>query len=130
VAHDESYYDVLGVQPGASAEAIRAAYVKLALEFHPDRHQGNPLEALAKQRLVLINQAYQALSDPQRRARYDADRRVSPAGNSPRTVFSPQGIKALLLTLLLIAALPLLVRFGLPLLRLLWRLVRAVLSIL
>jgi curved DNA-binding protein CbpA len=64
-------YAVLGVDRAASASEIRAAYRALVARYHPDRHQGNPLENLASERMVEINQAYELLSDPARRAAFD-----------------------------------------------------------
>jgi molecular chaperone DnaJ len=62
------YYELLGVQRGADDRAIKAAYRKLAMECHPDRHGGCPeQEAKFKQ----LNEAYDCLKDPQKRAAYD-----------------------------------------------------------
>src|SRR3954469_24593570 len=66
VEHD--YYDLLGVGRGADDAAIKAAYRKLAKEHHPDRHNGcSDKEAHFK----AINEAYDVLKDPQKRAAYD-----------------------------------------------------------
>src|SRR4051794_37235205 len=66
VEHD--YYDLLGVQRGADDAAIKAAYRRLAKEHHPDRHNGcSDKEAHFK----AINEAYDILKDPQKRAAYD-----------------------------------------------------------
>ena len=62
------YYELLGVQRGADERTIKAAYRKLAMECHPDRHGGCPdQEAKFKQ----LSQAYDCLKDPQKRAAYD-----------------------------------------------------------
>jgi DnaJ-class molecular chaperone len=64
----KDYYQVLGVSRSASAEEIRAAYRKLAMKYHPDR---NPGDKPAEEKFKEANEAYQVLSDPQKRARYD-----------------------------------------------------------
>jgi len=62
------YYKILGVPRGSSADEIKKAYRKLAMQYHPDR---NPGDKQAEDRFKEINEAYQVLSDPQKRARYD-----------------------------------------------------------
>ena len=62
------YYKILGIPRGASAEEIKGAYRKLAMQYHPDR---NPGDKQAEERFKEMNEAYQVLSDPQKRARYD-----------------------------------------------------------
>ena len=61
-------YEVLGVKPDASAEEIRKVYRKLAKEFHPDLNPGKPA---AEERFKAVSSAYDLLSDPEKRARYD-----------------------------------------------------------
>jgi curved DNA-binding protein len=62
------YYAELGIDRGASEDAIKKAYRKLASQYHPDKNPGN---ARAESRFKSINQAYQVLSDAKRRALYD-----------------------------------------------------------
>ena len=62
------YYEVLGIERGASDEDIKKAYRKKALEYHPDRNPNNP-EAEAKFKEAA--EAYDVLRDPNKRARYD-----------------------------------------------------------
>jgi molecular chaperone DnaJ len=62
------YYEVLGVSRGASADDIKRAFRKLAAKYHPD---ANPGDHGAEERFKEINEAYQVLSDPEKRARYD-----------------------------------------------------------
>jgi curved DNA-binding protein len=64
----KDYYQSLGVSRNASADEIRAAYRKLAMKYHPDR---NPNDKQAEEKFKEANEAYQVLSDPQKRARYD-----------------------------------------------------------
>ncbi|TMC21065.1 MAG: hypothetical protein E6J33_03925 [Chloroflexi bacterium] len=64
------YYVVLGVDADASADKIKAAFKKLALQYHPDVYKG----ADAQERMRLLLLAYQTLSDPQERKAYDAHR--------------------------------------------------------
>jgi DnaJ-class molecular chaperone len=68
MATTQTPYEVLGVKPGASAEEIRKAYRKLAKQFHPDLNPGKPE---AEARFKAISAAYDLLSDPEKRARYD-----------------------------------------------------------
>jgi hypothetical protein len=68
-----SYYDTLEVSQNASQEVIRAAYRSLLQRYHPDK---NPGDASAAARSVSIVEAYQVLSDPERRAAYDASLRM------------------------------------------------------
>jgi curved DNA-binding protein len=62
------YYKDLGVERNAGADDIKRAYRKLAMKYHPDRNPGNKG---AEEEFKKINEAYQVLSDPQKRARYD-----------------------------------------------------------
>jgi curved DNA-binding protein len=64
----KDYYQILGVPRGANASEIKGAYRKLAMQYHPDRNPGNKQ---AEERFKEINEAYQVLSDSQKRARYD-----------------------------------------------------------
>lgn len=64
----KDYYKILGVDRNASADAIRSAYRKLAMKYHPDK---NPGDKKAEERFKEINEAYQVLSDDRKRAHYD-----------------------------------------------------------
>ena len=62
------YYEVLGVQKGASDEEIKKAYRQMAKKYHPDL---NPGDKQAEAAFKEVNEAYEVLSDPQKKARYD-----------------------------------------------------------
>jgi len=63
------YYEVLGIGRDASPDEVRRAFKKLALKYHPDRNPDNRAEA--EERFKEVAEAYEVLSDPQRRRRYD-----------------------------------------------------------
>src|SRR6185295_7899108 len=64
------YYDVLGVTKNASDEDIKKAYRKLAMKLHPDRNQGDDAKK-SEDKFKEAKEAYEMLSDPQKRAAYD-----------------------------------------------------------
>ncbi|MGA9946564.1 MAG: molecular chaperone DnaJ [Candidatus Cybelea sp.] len=66
--HTRDYYEVLGVARGASSDEIKQAYRKLAREHHPDVARD---KSKAEHRFKEINEAYEVLSDPNKRAQYD-----------------------------------------------------------
>ena len=68
MADKRDYYEVLGVAKGASADEIKSAYRKLAMKYHPDRNPDNPE---AKEKFTEISEAYEVLSNPEKRQRYD-----------------------------------------------------------
>ena len=63
-----NYYEILGVTEKSSAEDIKRAYRSLARRYHPDRNQGNKM---AEEKFKDINEAYEVLSDPAKKAQYD-----------------------------------------------------------
>lgn len=68
MATKRDYYEVLGVERGASADAIKKAYRKLAMKYHPDRNQG---DKEAEEKFKEASEAYEVLSDDQKRQMYD-----------------------------------------------------------
>ncbi len=71
-------YSVLGLPRNAGDEQIKKAYRRLAMEYHPDRNNSREAEARFKE----INQAYEVLSDPNKRAHYDRFGRIPGNGES------------------------------------------------
>ncbi len=66
----QDYYEVLGVPRKATTDDIRKAYRKLALKWHPDRHKGKA-QAGAEARFKQVSEAYEVLSDKDKRSKYD-----------------------------------------------------------
>lgn len=67
MATKRDYYEVLGLDKGASADEIKKAYRKLAKKYHPDMNK----EPGAEEKFKEVNEAYECLSDPQKKATYD-----------------------------------------------------------
>lgn len=81
---NRDYYEILGLAKGATEAELKSAYRKLALQYHPDRNK----EAGAEEKFKEINEAYQVLSDPQKRQAYD---QFGHAAFDPRSGFGGAG---------------------------------------
>jgi molecular chaperone DnaJ len=68
MATSKDYYEILGVQRNASDEEIKKAFRQLAMKYHPDRNQG---DKVAEEKFKEINEAYEVLSNPEKRRMYD-----------------------------------------------------------
>lgn len=123
---NKDYYAILGVAPNADDATIHKAYKKLVSQYHPDKHQGNDLQELAKEKLTAANEAFDVLSKEQIKAAYDESRRTRnvPGGqrNQPYSSGSdnapqapPKQAAAVLrktaVLILFLAALPFVLRF-------------------
>ena len=81
------FYEILGVGKTASDDEIKKAYRKLAMKYHPDRNQGDAAKA-AEEKFKEAKEAYEMLSDPQKRAAYD---QYGHAGVDPNMRGGPGG---------------------------------------
>ena len=68
MASKRDYYEILGVTKSANAEEIKKAYRKVALKYHPDRNQG---DKAAEEKFKEAAEAYEVLSNAQKKAQYD-----------------------------------------------------------
>ena len=81
MADKRDYYEVLGLQKGASDNDIKKAFRKMAMKYHPDK---NPGDKVAEEKFKEINEAYAVLSDPEKKEKYD---RFGYAGVDPNSGF-------------------------------------------
>lgn len=85
MADKRDYYEVLGLQKGASDDEIKSAFRKMAMKYHPDR---NPGDKEAEEKFKEVNEAYSILSDADKKAKYD---RFGFAGVDPNAGFGGGG---------------------------------------
>ena len=85
MAEKRDYYEVLGLQKGASEDEIKKAFRKMAMKYHPDR---NPGDKEAEEKFKEVNEAYGVLSDPDKKNKYD---RFGHAGVDPNAGFGGGG---------------------------------------
>ena len=88
----KDFYEILGVSETANDSELKSAFRKAAIQHHPDKNPGNKE---AESKFKEINEAYQILSDPQKRAIHDHERKYGPAQQGPQQWrhggFNPQG---------------------------------------
>jgi len=83
LARESSHYDTLGVKRGASESEIKKAFRKLSLKYHPDKNKHDPS---AQEKFMKLADAYDVLSDSEKRRQYDLSQRVDfQPRNDPRT---------------------------------------------
>src|SRR6185437_7693842 len=75
MATKRDYYEILGVGKSASADEIKKAYRRLAVQYHPDKQGGN------EEKFKEINEAYEVLKDTEKRKRYDQFGHAGVGGN-------------------------------------------------
>lgn len=85
---EEDFYKILGVEKNATAQDIKKAYRKLALKYHPDR---NPNDKEAEEKFRQVSEAYEVLSNEEKRAKYDQFGHAAFKGGMGAGGFSSQG---------------------------------------
>ena len=88
------YYEVLGVPQNATDDQIKKAYRKLAMQYHPDCNPGK--EQWANDRFKEINEAYEVLSDPDKRRYFDRFGVTAAAGDISGEFYADAGFEALM----------------------------------
>jgi hypothetical protein len=88
------HYKTLGISQNAPPSEVKKAYRREVAKYHPDKHHGNDLEALAQERLAALNEAYTVLSDAAKRRQYDLG--LGAGGGRPQGPFAagPRGPNA------------------------------------
>ena len=91
MASKRDYYEVLGVARNASVDEIKKAYRKMAIKYHPDKNPNNPE---AEEKFKEAAEAYEILSDPEKRACYDYRWREPAARAIPHPRREPEIIRS------------------------------------
>lgn len=91
-------YEVLGIKPGASQDEIKSAYRKLIKQYHPDKFIDNPLKNLAEEKMIEINEAYEALTKNSGNNNYNSNSSSNSSNynNSSTTSYEFQEIRRLI----------------------------------
>src|SRR5258708_37412431 len=80
VSQKRDYYEVLGVSRTATAQELKSAFRKLAVQYHPDK---NPGDKVSEEKFKECSEAYEVLADVDKRARYDRFGHQAPGGFGP-----------------------------------------------
>lgn len=83
-------YEILGVRETATDDEVKAAYKELVKKYHPDRHANNPLEDLAEEKLVQVNQAYDEINNMRKGRNSGGYSGASGGYSGGRTATSPE----------------------------------------
>ena len=86
MASKRDYYEILGISKSVTADEIKKAYRKVAMQHHPDR---NPGDHTAEEKFKEAAEAYEVLSDPDKRAQYDRYGRIALLHQDAVVVFPP-----------------------------------------
>jgi len=84
----QDYYEILESQPKASPEMLRAAYKRLAFRYHPDHCK----DSQATLHMQLLNEAYEILSNPEKRAQYDYQREAPAPETTAEVIITPEPV--------------------------------------
>lgn len=90
MGNKRDYYEILGIEKNADAGKIKSAYRKLAKKYHPDTNSG---DAVAEQKFKEATEAYNVLSDPEKKKLYDQFGHAGPHGGPPIPVPMQSGYR-------------------------------------
>lgn len=78
--NSDDYYEILGLSRACNDDEIKKAYRKLAIKWHPDKHQDEAMKKQAEEIFKKVGEAYEVLSDKEKRAHYDRYGKDIPQG--------------------------------------------------